>query len=301
MSDQNRIFLVALNPDAESKLPYLLRLPLGDGVVLKARESWPMIARLLPPIGGSMAGGCRDHRADRVLLCRRRGAAIDLVLDRPRRARSQFVFTQVKGREAIFWQTQKAARGRQPGRPHPAPAGAPRPGHDRGRHEGALRIPLRPPSSGDDTGHRPRRRLRRARARRQRARRGRAQEPRELRRHALRRDACLPAATTRRAPVRRRCRGGPLLEALQARARRRQLARRPTRPTGGALPRSPPRLRRLPPLRRRVDLPLPHHSACRRRMSMSALSTDAARRGSAAPRRPARRTSALAAWRRTSV
>jgi len=50
-----------------------------------------------------------------VRLCRRRGAAIDLVLDRPRLARSQFVFTQVKGREAIFWQTQKTARAANPG------------------------------------------------------------------------------------------------------------------------------------------------------------------------------------------
>jgi ERCC4 domain len=50
-----------------------------------------------------------------VRLCRRRGAAIDLLLDRPRLARSQFVFTQVKGREAIFWQTQKTARAANPG------------------------------------------------------------------------------------------------------------------------------------------------------------------------------------------
>jgi ERCC4-type nuclease len=50
-----------------------------------------------------------------VLLCKRRGAAVDLVLDRARLARSQFVFTQVKGREAIFWQTQKTARAANPG------------------------------------------------------------------------------------------------------------------------------------------------------------------------------------------
>jgi hypothetical protein len=36
------------------------------------------------------------------------------VLDRPRLSRSQFVFTQVKGREAIFWQTQKTARAANP-------------------------------------------------------------------------------------------------------------------------------------------------------------------------------------------
>jgi hypothetical protein len=57
-----------------------------------------------------------------ILLCRRRGAAIDLVLDRPRLARSQFVFTQVKGREAIFWQTQKTARAPTPAAAFPAGA-----------------------------------------------------------------------------------------------------------------------------------------------------------------------------------
>ena len=84
--------------------------------MLKARELWPATARVY----------C--HRFEQpwpqeaeiveqtpVLLCRRRGAAIDLVLDRPQRARSQFVFTQVKGREAIFWQTQKTARAANPG------------------------------------------------------------------------------------------------------------------------------------------------------------------------------------------
>lgn len=50
-----------------------------------------------------------------VTSCRRRGAAIDLVLDRPRLARSQFVFTEVRGRPAIFWQTQKTARAANPG------------------------------------------------------------------------------------------------------------------------------------------------------------------------------------------
>ncbi len=40
---------------------------------------------------------------------------IDLVLARPRLARSQFVFTETRGRPAIFWQTQKAARAANPG------------------------------------------------------------------------------------------------------------------------------------------------------------------------------------------
>jgi len=50
-----------------------------------------------------------------VLLCRRRGAAIDLVLDRTQHARSQFVFTQARGRPAVWWQTQKTVQSANPG------------------------------------------------------------------------------------------------------------------------------------------------------------------------------------------
>jgi hypothetical protein len=116
MSDSSRVFLVARNPDADSKLPYLLRLPLEDGIVLKARESWPATARVYcHRFEQSWPAEAEIIEQSPVLLCRRRGAAIDLVLDRPRLARSQFVFTQVKGREAIFWQTQKTARAANPG------------------------------------------------------------------------------------------------------------------------------------------------------------------------------------------
>jgi len=109
-------FLVARNPQQDSRLPYLVRLPLEGGLVLKARAAWPVTARVY----------C--HRFEepwpedadivdeaRVVVCRRRGAAVDLVVDRPRQAGSQFVFTEVKGREAIFWQTQKTARAANPG------------------------------------------------------------------------------------------------------------------------------------------------------------------------------------------
>jgi hypothetical protein len=34
-------FRVARNPDPESRLPYLIWLPIEDGLVLKARETWP--------------------------------------------------------------------------------------------------------------------------------------------------------------------------------------------------------------------------------------------------------------------
>ncbi len=116
MTDRSRAFLVARNPDADSKLPYLLLLPLEDGLVLKAREPWPATARVYcHRFEAPWPAQAELVEETPVLVCRRRGAAIDLLLDRPRLARSQFVFTQVKGREAIFWQTQKTARSANPG------------------------------------------------------------------------------------------------------------------------------------------------------------------------------------------
>lgn len=110
------LFRVARNPDPESKLPFLLWLPIEGGVVLKARESWPranrvFCARVDSPWDES-AGLLEEVP---VVLCRRRGAAVDLVLDRPALARSQFVFTEARGRPAIWWQTQKTAQAANPG------------------------------------------------------------------------------------------------------------------------------------------------------------------------------------------
>ncbi|MGD0944857.1 MAG: ERCC4 domain-containing protein [Acidimicrobiales bacterium] len=108
-------FSVAHNPDPESKLPYLIQLPLQAGaLVLKAAEPWPRTAKVY----------C--HRAEGwperpdmieevpVRACVRRGQAVDLVLDRARETRSQIVFTTVKGREAIFWQSPKTTRRSRP-------------------------------------------------------------------------------------------------------------------------------------------------------------------------------------------
>ena len=49
-----------------------------------------------------------------VRSCVRRGAAIDLVLERGRENRSQFVFTRARGREVIFWQSARTARQARP-------------------------------------------------------------------------------------------------------------------------------------------------------------------------------------------
>lgn len=109
-------FLVARNPDPESKLPFLLSLPLEDGLYLKARETWPRSSRVYcHPLTEGWPDDPEVVETTPIKLCRRRGAAIDLVLDRPQLARSQFVFTEVRGRPAIFWQTQKTVRSANPG------------------------------------------------------------------------------------------------------------------------------------------------------------------------------------------
>ena len=114
---QNRAveFVIARNPDTGSSLPFLVRLPLGDdGVALKVRETWPRTNKIY----------C--HRADGwpedvdvvervpVRSCVRRGAAIDLILDRSRENRSQFVFALARGREVIFWQSARTSKQARP-------------------------------------------------------------------------------------------------------------------------------------------------------------------------------------------
>jgi len=107
-------FVVARNPEEGSSLPYVIRLPIGpNGVVLKVRETWPRTAKVY--CHAAIEWPSDPEIVERVPIrsCQRRGAAIDLVLDRGRENRSQFVFTQARGREVIFWQsarTNKQAR-----------------------------------------------------------------------------------------------------------------------------------------------------------------------------------------------
>ena len=108
-------FLIASNPEPGSSLPYLVRLPLGPaGIVLKVRDTWPRTAKVY----AHRAEGWPDDAAivERVPVrsCTRRGAAIDLVLDRHRENRSQFVFTRARGREMIFWQSARTAKQARP-------------------------------------------------------------------------------------------------------------------------------------------------------------------------------------------
>ena len=108
-------FLIAHNPEDGSRLPYLLRIPLGpDGIVLKAKETWPRTGKVY--CHRATGWPSEPDLVERVPTrsCIRRGASIDLVLDRGRENRSQFVLTRARGREAVFWQTARTAKQARP-------------------------------------------------------------------------------------------------------------------------------------------------------------------------------------------
>lgn len=109
-------FVVARNPEPDSSLPYLLRLPLApEAVVLKARETWPRTAKVYCHAATGWPEEPEIVERVPVRSCVRRGASIDLVLQRSRENRSQIVFTRVRGgREAIFWQTARTNKQARP-------------------------------------------------------------------------------------------------------------------------------------------------------------------------------------------
>jgi ERCC4 domain len=108
--------VIALNPDENSRLPYLMRVPQpGGDLLFRTSGTWPRIKALYCyPVS------LDEWPADAVIVerlelrsCQRRGAAIDVILQRPRENRSQLVFTTARGRDAVFWQaprTRKQAR-----------------------------------------------------------------------------------------------------------------------------------------------------------------------------------------------
>ena len=108
-------FVIARNPEEGSSLPFLVRLQLGPaGVVLKVRDTWPRTAKVY--CHRALEWPVEAEIVERVPVksCVRRGAAIDLVLDRGRENRSQFVFAMARGREVIFWQSARTAKQARP-------------------------------------------------------------------------------------------------------------------------------------------------------------------------------------------
>src|SRR5262249_57500510 len=112
--------LIARNPDPDSRLPYLLLLPLAGGMVFRASGTWPRTSAVYCyPVSADEWPDDPDivDRAG-VRSCVRRGAAIDLILGRGRENRSQIVFTKARGRDAVFWQSPPPPK---PAPPHPPP------------------------------------------------------------------------------------------------------------------------------------------------------------------------------------
>jgi hypothetical protein len=109
-------FVIARNPEEGTSLPYLLRVPYGEeGVVLKARETWPRTTKVYCHRVEEWPADAEIVERVPVRSCTRRGPAIDLVLDRWKENRSQFVMSFARGgRQAIFWQTQRTAKQARP-------------------------------------------------------------------------------------------------------------------------------------------------------------------------------------------
>src|SRR3712207_979766 len=108
--------LVARNPDADSTLPYLLRLPLGRGLVFRAKATWPRTGAVYCHPVPLVEWPDEPEIVERVPLraCARRGAAIDVVADRSREQRSQIVYTKARGRDVVFWQSPRTRRQARP-------------------------------------------------------------------------------------------------------------------------------------------------------------------------------------------
>jgi len=108
--------LIARNPEPDSRLPYLVRLPLPEPIVLRTAGTWPRAKALYcyPVPADDWPDNPEMVEQVGVRSCVRRGAAIDLVLDRGRENRSQIVFTTARGRDAVFWQSAKTRKQARP-------------------------------------------------------------------------------------------------------------------------------------------------------------------------------------------
>jgi hypothetical protein len=109
--------LIAVNPDSDSRLPYLLRVPQpGADLLFRTSGTWPRVKALYcHPIGLHEWPEDPDV-VERVPLrsCQRRGASIDVIADRSRENRSQLVFTVARGRDVVFWQSQRTRKQARP-------------------------------------------------------------------------------------------------------------------------------------------------------------------------------------------
>ena len=109
--------VIVRNPDPESKLPYLLWVPLGEGLVFRTSGTWPRTKALYchPVPVGDWPVDPEPVETIELRACQRRGAAVDLVAARARENRSQLVYTSARGREMVFWQGPRTRKQARPG------------------------------------------------------------------------------------------------------------------------------------------------------------------------------------------
>lgn len=107
---------IARNPDPASKLGYLMMIPIDGGIVVKTSDTWPRTKALYchPMSITEWPSDAAIVEELPLLACTRRGAAIDIVVDRSRDKRSQLVFTTARGRDMIFWQSSRTQRQARP-------------------------------------------------------------------------------------------------------------------------------------------------------------------------------------------
>lgn len=108
--------IIAVNPDPESSLPYLIWLPVGEGLVFSVKETWPRASAVFCFPLPRDVWPAEPEIVERISLrsCVRRGKAIDVIADRAREHRSQIVYTTARGRDMVFWQSPNTRKQAKP-------------------------------------------------------------------------------------------------------------------------------------------------------------------------------------------
>ena len=114
--DARRLFRIGRRPQAATRLPYVLEIPLKSGaLVLATRAPWPVGGDLYCHRLESWPQDAVVEDSVPVVDVWRQGAAVHLILDRRQRRRSLFVWAHKDSRELIFWRTQRTMTQARPG------------------------------------------------------------------------------------------------------------------------------------------------------------------------------------------
>lgn len=117
ITTDQQTFWIGRNPAAESRLPYLLRLPVsGEGrIFLAARDTWPRGTDVFCFQLPEWPAEAEVIEEVPVEACWRVGAAVHLVLRRRTNRRSLFVWTKKGERTLVFWRSEATMQRARPG------------------------------------------------------------------------------------------------------------------------------------------------------------------------------------------